>query len=481
MNFIANFNRRVALWRMLAFWLCCFALATLFLAPAAHAQETDWRERQTSNFAILYTPSDSGEAERYAGFVDTIYDELATIFSHRVQPPITLRLYPTLESYYQVNPAARNLAGVVAHADFRRREVVVVVEQTRNQPASEIPNNIRHELTHIIAADMSGNRLNTGFQEGIAQYLEQSSPDLLQQKVFLLTQARDQGWLLPWSDFDNRDAIYNNARFTYPQTLSVVAFLVERDGFGKFREFLTISGRSSGYRSALERAYGVSATELEQQWRDWLPSYIAGGYQRNALSSYDLAYPRQLVEQGRYTEAQRELEQAIAWLRQNAATQSAETLAEAEQLLERSQSGQRAEDLALASRAALEQADYERASQLIAQARDAYAALGDTRQNEVLDAYAALVARGLSANAQLAQADALARTLRFPQARAAVDAAAAEFAALGDRIRLESALALRQALDTQQRIAGAVLVGLGMLGLGLSLLLGIFRQSRELW
>lgn len=481
--------QRTTGWWLALVVLLLLASGSLFVAPAARAQGftwpqtqiTDWRERQTNHFILLYALGDEAQADYYAGFVDDIYEELAAIFSHRTAAPITLRLYPTLESYYQVNPLARNVPGVVAHADFRRRELVVVVEQTRNQPPEELPNNIRHELAHIIASDLSGNRLNTGFHEGIAQYVEQTSPALLEQKILLLERARDQGRLMAWSDFEDRDKIYGDPPTAYPQALSVVAFLVDRYGFGKFRDFLIISGRSSGYRSALERAYGVSPRDLEEQWRDWLPSYLAGGYRRNALTSYDLSYPTQLLEQGRYAEAATDLEQAIEWLERQVTTQQQETVATARQLLARSREGQRAERLAEGARTALEQAEYQRAGQLVAQARAAYVALGDTRQDAVLAAYEERVVRGLSADAQLAQAGQLARAFRFPQARVSVDAAAAEFAALGDQIRLESALALRSAMDQRQRLAGLALLGLGSVGMLVGLWSVFTRRNSELW
>ena len=463
-----------------ALLLVILALLSLFVAAPAAAQAVDWRERSTSAFTILYAAGSEAEAERYVGFVDSIYDEVSTVFSLRTSTPLTLRLFPTNEAYYQVNPQARAVPGVVAHADFRRRELVVIVEQTLQQTEVEVQNNVRHELTHIVTGELSESRLNTGFQEGIAQYLELPAGEL-DRKISALGQARDQSLLLPWSAFDERDQIYSRPEIGYPQTLSVVAFLIEREGFGTFREFLTTSARSSGYRSALERTYGVSATRLEQEWADWLPSYIDGGYRRNALASYDLTYPRQLITEGRYSEADLELEQALVLLEKNSATQSVDLLAEVTALRGQASAGLRAERLAEATRQALLQADYDQAQQLLAQARDLYTTIGDNRQSEVLADYSERIVRGQLANQQLLAADAEARALRYPQARAAVDAAAAEFAALGDQLRLDNALAIRQTLDERQRVLGAALLGLGMLGITISLF-GQWRQRQpELW
>jgi hypothetical protein len=457
--------------------IVALALALLLWPSGALAQDSDWRERQTERFAILYIDGDQATAEHYAGFVDSIYDEIAAVFGHKTRTPVTLRLYPSLERYQEANPLARELTGVVAHADFRRHELVVVLPQTLRQTPEEVQNNIRHELTHLVAAELSDDRLNVGFQEGVAQYVERPAPEL-EQRVAALQRAYDGDQLLGWSDLDDRDQVYRNPEVSYPQSLSMVAFLVERFSFAKLREFLTIAARSSGYRSALERAYGATPDDLEQQWRAWLPGYLAGGYKRNALTAYDLSGVEAMLRQGRYADAKTELETAIEWLR---TTEQDDVLAQAQQLLASSNAGLAAEDLASQARAALDAADYERAADLVAQARTAYAALEDGRQDAVLDAYAARAERGQRAAEVLSQAQAQARALRFPQARQAADQAAAEYLALGDRARAEQALALRGFLDQRQGLVGAVLLVLGILGVGASAIRRFAVREAEAW
>lgn len=455
-------------------------LLSLFLPPGmALAQSADeWREQRTDHFAILYAPGSEPIAQQYGGFVDELYDEVAAVFGHRVATPVTLRLYPTLERYYQANPLARGLSGIVAHADFRRNEVVVIVPQTRNQTADEVENNVRHELAHIVAAELSANRLNVGFHEGVAQYVERPAPEL-ETKVLLLRQAFEQGTLLSWSDFDERDAIYSAPDIAYPQTLSVVAFLVERSSFATLREFLEISGRSSGFRSALEQTYGASPTTLENEWRAWLPGYLDGGYRRNALSAYDLGHVEQLLTDGQYQAARQELETAIEWLR---TTSQLDVLQQAESLLRHSEAGLRADELAAEARAALEAAEYERAGALAREAQAEYADIGDTRQDAALDAYSERAARGSSAAQTLALAHAQAGDWRtYPQARVAADRAAAEYVALGDRARAAEALALRGTLDQRQTLFGAVLLAVGAFGALLSLFRRATAREAEAW
>ena len=445
--------------------------------PRALAQSESWREQRTARFAILYTDADTETARTYAGFVDTIYDEVTAIFGHPTDTPITLRLYPTLESYQTINPLARSVAGIVAHADYRRHEVAVVIPQTSSQTPDEIQNNVRHELTHIVASDLSEDRLNVLFQEGLAQYVEHPSREL-DAKIGLLQQALDQGRLRRWSDLDDRETFYTNAQICYPQSLSIVAFLVERYSFAKLRTLLTLTPRTSGYRSALDQAYGVSPDKLEEEWRAWLPGYLAGGYKLNALNAYDLSQAEGLLQQGRYSEAQKTLEQAIEWLK---TTDQQTALDQAQQLLERSIAGQQAESLAGQARAALEVGRYSEAADLTDQAQQAFAALDDTRQQAVLREYAARALRGLQADQTLRQAGQLADGLRYPQARAQADQALEIFRALGDAERAGQALTLRSTLDQRQSLLGMVLLALGGLGIGASVWRRVAVQETEAW
>jgi hypothetical protein len=455
-----------------------------FLAPArAEAQgnrfapAADWRERRTTSFALLYVAGEEARAEEYAAFVDGIYDEVSTIFGFKTATPVMLRLYPTMELYYQANPQARNVQGVVAHANSGRREISIAVPQTLNQTPDEVQNNVRHELSHLVIADMSNDRLNAFFHEGIAQYVERPSGEL-EQKVVLLRQAIDQGQLLRWRDFDDRQAVYGQPQLAYPQSLSVVAFLVERFGFASIRTFLETYARSSGYRSALERTYQVSPDTLEDDWRAWLPSFIEGGYRRNALTAYDLSPIQALLGQARYDEAIAQLDDAIEWLGQ---TEQRDTLAQAEALREQARDGQRAQQMAVAAREALVAADYTRAQELIEQARRGYGLVGDTRQNAILDAYAERAARGLEAERRLDEARSLARALRYPQARDLIDGVVSEFQVLGDSTRAAQAEALRRTLDARQLLVGYAFLLLGLLGVLASLWQRLGRAPREVW
>ena len=115
----------------LALILCCYMLPTS--TPLVSAQSDQWQEFASQYFRILYVGDEHQVAESYASFADPLYTEMSTTFGHQIATPIILRLYPTLDSYYELNPMARGMDGIVAHADFRRNEVAVIISQTTQQ------------------------------------------------------------------------------------------------------------------------------------------------------------------------------------------------------------------------------------------------------------------------------------------------------------------------------------------------------------
>lgn len=451
----------------LRLWLITLAALCAWLAGGVALAQPTWIEQSTAYFRLVYAPEDEAIADEYALIIDTLYNELSTTFAFQPPTPLTLRLYPTSASYFTANPAARNVPGVIAHADFRRREVVVIVERARHQSETAQINNLRHELTHIFAAELSNGRLNVGLQEGIAQYMELPGPDR-DDKIALLRDLTQRGALWSWAMLDDRNAIYGQPELSYPQTWSIVTFLIERDGFEQFRQFLTALPQSSGYRSAMAAIYGVSATTLESEWRAWLPAFLQLEPAAIPPTMIDLAPAQVLLSAGDYDRALHELERLSA-------IAGAETQNRIAALRARAQIGQRANQLTEAARTALLNGDYDQAERLIGQAEQAYREINDRRQANVLAEYRSRVARGLQAGETLRRADAQARRFDIFGAQANADAAAREFAALGDEVRRDNALALRRSLAEQQRTLAAALLFFGAAGLAIRFI------GRQLW
>ena len=391
--------------------------------PDSEADFIDWQELKTEKFIIVYADSVFGvanfdcacgieEAQRYAAFMDQVYTDLSVVFGVELKTPINLRLFPTEETYYEVNPLARQLTGVIAHALNSREEIAVALPRAKNLTDEEIINNMRHELTHFFASFLSDGKLKAGFQEGIAQYLEKPT-DRANYDPALLKLAFEEGRLLTWSELDESQAVYSDPQVAYPQTLSVVSFLVDRYTFPTFVEFIKATATEPGYRSALQTAYGKSADELEAEWLAYLPEYFDGRWQINAIYAYDLTRVTELVNKAAYTDAETELTEIIALLE---STHQPETLAEAELLLARAHQGQAAGALADEARQGLQAGNYSLAIERGNAAITAYEELGYRERIPEIQVYIHRAELGQGALDQLSRGERLLTSFRFLEA-----------------------------------------------------------------
>jgi hypothetical protein len=440
-------------------------------APDSTANRIDWQELKTEKFIIVYADSVSGlnlanlncscgieEAQRYADFIDQIYDDLVAVFGVELKTPINLRLFPTEETYYEVNPLARQLTGVIAHALNTRDEIAVALPRTKRLTEDEIVNNMRHELTHFFASYLSDGKLKAGFQEGIAQYLEKPT-DRANYDPAILQQAFEQRRLLTWSELDEAQAVYSDPQVAYPQSLSIVSFLVDRYGLPTFIEFLRASGTEPGFRSALQTAYDKSADQLEQEWLAYLPDYFEGRWQINAIYSYDLTRVTQLVDRAAYTDAAAELTEVIGLLE---STNQAETLATAEALLARAHQGQAAGALADETRQALQNGDYLTAIEKGNMAIDAYDALGYRDRIPEIQVYIQRAELGQGALRQLNRGERLLVSLRFLEAESELHQATVLLQSLGNQVGAEQGQALLLESAWQQSLLAYLLLAVGV-------------------
>ncbi|MBN1995771.1 MAG: hypothetical protein JW953_24005 [Anaerolineae bacterium] len=459
--------------------LLCLAALGLWLTGPAYAQDPpegplptlDWQELPTEKFIIVYAQGVTLEgqpvdcpacglapAEYYATLVDEIYTDLAAVFNIELQTPLNLRLFPTEESYFQVNPLARESGGVVAHSMNDTEEIALALPRTEGWAEEDLTNNIRHEITHLFASALSNGKLNTGFQEGIAQYLEKPN-EKTEKKQDLLRQAYEQQRLLTWAELDDAQKFYGDPQVAYPQAFSMVSFLIDRYGLANFITFIKTTANEPGYRSALESAYNIPADELEAEWLDYLPQYFDGRWQINAIYAYDLSRVIELVNKGAYTDAETELSAIITLLQ---TTEQTDTLAAAESLLTRIHQGHSAAAFADQSRAAIQAGNYVQAIELGHAAIAAYQQLGYLERIPEIQNHIHRANIGLEALDQLSQGEAMLNTLRFFEAEREIYQATVLLQSLGNQTAAQHGIELLQQSAQRQRMLAYALVTVGI-------------------
>ena len=438
--------------------LILLALLLSWPAAAKAQNELQWREQNTTYLAILYPDGYADEAAQYAAFADTIYEEVTTILGYRPDPPLTLRIYPTMEVYAQVNPLVRTLGGVIAHAHTGRREISIALPLLRNATEEDIRNVVRHELVHIIAAELSQGELSVMWQEGIAQYVERPAP-IVDQKLIFLRGLYDYDRLLSWNELNAPGVMYGNPDLGYPQSWSMVAFLVEQYGMPAFIDFLQANATSNGYRAALQQVYGRSSSELEAEWQAQLGSWLARGSTAPIESGVNIASLQAAIDAGLYNDAVAQAEAMLPTI------SDATTKNQVEVLLGQARRGVRAEQAANNTRTALANGDYAAAAQHLNDAQRFFAQLGRNDVTPVLTAYAEHLAQGQQAYTLLEQAKTSIARLRWISARQTLDQAALMFGQLGDPQGQQAAQQVLQTLNQRIRLLGFGVLVIVLLGL----------------
>lgn len=382
--------------------------------------------------------------------LETAYGELTSF----LPPPrgmIEVYLYKDDAAYTEAIADLRQpepVPGPVAAA-APRGDVAASLPALLARSPLEVEAALRHAVAHVVVRQASADRLPRGFDEGFAAYVERPAAAKLARSAALVQNARARDQLLSWSDLNRPQPPPADPALVAAHAYSVVAFLVERHGLKRFGELVVALDTEPDWRAALRTVYQRSPAELEAQWLENLPRWTAGGWRENAFAAFDLDPARDLLAQGRYAAAQRELEQSLRLFTDLGLT---DRQAEAEPLLRQSETGLQAEALMEQIEQALGRHAYDRAATLLTQARAQYAMLPtDQRPQELIDRYGELAETGLAAVANLDLAGGLSGSWRdYPEARAAALSAGTGFARLGDQPMYDKTAAVLRDLDDRQ-------------------------------
>ncbi len=450
-------------------------LSPAFAVPAL-AQSTEEKTLTTDYFTIIYPTGEEASAQWYAGFADEVNASVCEMLGNDPLTGLTLHIYATEADYIAANPIAADHAGIMAHAIPGKLEIGVAVERLRQVEPEIARESFRHEMTHIIAGDLSGQNLPIGFQEGFAQY-DELSISRAQGSAQVLRNARDTGLpFLSWYDLNDRYSFSQNPDLAYPQAYSAMAFIAERYGMGEFAMFLGQLKDGNDWTDALQSVYGLSVRRIDREWRNWLPAFLEEGWKTNLLSYYDLSPGVALYEAGHFDDA------AAHFTRSEELYTQLGRANRAAAALEYLEKAQRAAVAALASsgaRRSLESFDYRSAYENAQEAKVTFTELGLATHIESSDQTLQLAAKGMTAVEQLDSARKKAGSLDFMGGRSDARAAGQAFAELGDTTRANQATQLVSELSRYSSY-----VGYGVLAAGLAVLLtgagiGLRRRIRN--
>jgi hypothetical protein len=207
---------------------------------------------------------------------------------------------------------------------------------------------------------------------------------------------------------------------------------------------------STNWRDAVYTAFGRSSDDLERQWEENLPRWIASGWKENLIAGFDLEPAKALLAKGDYEGAKRSFERSQQLFTELRDTERQATV---EKLLSECDTGIQAEALMLQVQQSLENHAYDRAATLLVQARGQYAQLPeDQRPEDILASYEGIATKGQEAGKTLDDAIRLSQNWGdYPDARRAALDAGSSYASLGDQEMSNRAQSVLDHLQSRQR------------------------------
>lgn len=426
---------------------------------------------ETEHFRFFVQTGVPAVAERFVKthgpVAELALKELSAVFGVTAPAPIEVYAYESVTAFEQATQSFRGteMPDIDALADPVQLDISLALPRADARSPREIENAFRHATAHLLVGIASSNRTPRGFAEGIAQYVERPINPQLVRLASVVQAANARGGLLSWSDLNRPQPSVNDPELLAAEAYAVTAFLIERFELRAFRAFLGELYNQPDWRAAMRTAYNRSPDEIERQWREEIPQWVAGGWKNNVVAALDLEPAQTLLSGANYAAAKALLERSQV-LYTDLGDQ--EQLAVIAKLVAACDTGLQAEALMTQTQQALEHHTYDRAHTLLAQARAQYEQLPeDQRPADLLDTYERLAATGVSATQQLDEARRLSHNWGdYPEARSAAVDAGTAFAQLGDEDMLERAQALLQDLDARQQRLVLLLGALGILTLG---------------
>ncbi|MGH2534166.1 MAG: peptidase MA family metallohydrolase [Thermomicrobiales bacterium] len=425
--------------------------------PAGEAgQPSDWPLVETEHFRFYVQPNEHLTADAFVGTyqdpAERALSELSVVFAVQPADKIAVYVYADTAAFDAAVAATGRfeMPGVEAVADPPANEISIAYSRFGARTPLEAENALRHAVSHILTGIASNFAIPRGFDEGIALYMERPVNARLARYAADVQGANQSGPLLSWSDLNRPTPVIDDDNLIAGQSYAVVAFLISRYRLPQLQTFLTTLRTAPDWREALEQTYGREAEDIEKQWRESIPRWVAGEWKDNLVAGFDLEPARNLLTRGNYAAAKQALEGSQQLFSELG---DAERLTEVEDLLTQCDTGLQAEQLMTQVQQALDHHTYDRAASLLIQAVSQYEKLPvDQRPTELITTYETLAADGVAAGARLDEA--IARSHRwgdYPEARAAALQAGTTYASLGDEEMTAQARSLLADLDSRQR------------------------------
>jgi hypothetical protein len=409
------------------------AIGALLAAPGWPAVPAHAQQDEELRFVFIVPP---GFETEFVDFWTTYEQELDLAFSfnkvlYGVEPPlpIYIRVYATRDDLFNLNLLVPPVPANGHSTHLGAREISLIAPWASgflNSPQGL--ETVKSELNNVFLSVLAANNLPGGVELGVSQYVSRDETAKAE-AVTRLSAAQTQGTLYSWRTLLDSQEVFSDVTIGRPQAFSVIAFLADLYGFPSVIQLVKTLGLGENIDDALTTVFGQPMDRLEQAWLAYLPAFLESRWRYNALYAFDLAPFEAALEAGAYAQVARGLASAVPFLELSGQYEIAE---QARGLIERAEAGSAAGNLVLQARAALEGGLYERTLELAAEARAAYAAIGDEHRLDEIEAYEARAQTVLDLRGQLDEAVGLYEAGEIGRAEAQLLRLVPELDAVGD-------------------------------------------------
>jgi hypothetical protein len=224
----------------------------------------DWKLLQGERVDYYWYGSDARLAQR---LLDTA-EEVIELLAEDVGIVVERRVH-----IYAYNTAAHMSRAIFSRSQVYDDRVMTLGVSVGNETLlllatySDAERIAAHELSHVIVGMVTNNpysQVARWLDEGLAMYAEGDLPANNRQA---LERAVRADALLSVRSMSSYSGQAGEVDLYYGQAYSIVTFMLDAYGRDKMRELLIVFGEGTRQEDALQRVYGLTLEELDNEWR----------------------------------------------------------------------------------------------------------------------------------------------------------------------------------------------------------------------
>jgi hypothetical protein len=238
-----------------------------YSVAASQTQSLALIQERTEHFIIWHQGEDEESIAGIAAVAEEAYQLVDGFFQYEPKSAAVLVVYPTEEELAAHFGWGKDESALGVYSNG---QISILSPSAWMKPGFDVEElagkgPIAHEYTHYVVDEITRGNYKRWWTEGLAQYLEKKfygfqfrAPKTYQISAYYSLQDME-------ADFDALDQ-----RQAYWQSLLAVEYIVEEYGEEGVRQMLQALSRGQVFHKALEKVWGISYDELEDNYRRFL-------------------------------------------------------------------------------------------------------------------------------------------------------------------------------------------------------------------